>query len=156
MCEYGLLSHMAPMFPRASKRPSLPAALSEFQFRYPRDWPNLTRWFDAMEERPTYLGTKSDYYTHVHDLPPQLGGEHPRLITCASVSYLSQVGVQGFNLVSFISPTFIFPTFISASILCVRVRACICGTSGTTNCCPLLVLVLHMLECHVMYIAPDW
>ncbi|KAK9789005.1 hypothetical protein WJX73_000362 [Symbiochloris irregularis] len=36
-------------------------------------WPNLDRWFDAMETRPTYLGIKSDFYTHVHDLPPQIG-----------------------------------------------------------------------------------
>ena len=27
-----------------------------------------------MEQRPAFLGIKSDYYTHVHDLPPQLGG----------------------------------------------------------------------------------
>ena len=27
-----------------------------------------------MEARPAYLGFKSDYYTHCHDLPPQLGG----------------------------------------------------------------------------------
>lgn len=32
-----------------------------------------------METRDAYLGTKSDIYTHVHDLPPQLGG-------CAAVS----------------------------------------------------------------------
>lgn len=37
-------------------------------------WPNLERWFAAMEARPTYMGTKSDFYTHCHDLPPQLGG----------------------------------------------------------------------------------
>ncbi|GAB4823293.1 hypothetical protein N2152v2_010339 [Parachlorella kessleri] len=37
-------------------------------------WPNLERWFAAMEARPAYLGFKSDYYTHCHDLPPQLGG----------------------------------------------------------------------------------
>ena len=37
-------------------------------------FPALNRWFDAMETRESYLGTKSDYYTHVHDLPPQLGG----------------------------------------------------------------------------------
>lgn len=40
-------------------------------------WPALEAWFDAMESRPTYLGTKSDHYTHCHDLPPQLGGERP-------------------------------------------------------------------------------
>lgn len=38
-------------------------------------FPNLDRWFEAMESRPAYLGFKSDYYTHCHDLPPQLGGE---------------------------------------------------------------------------------
>ena len=33
------------------------------------------RWFEAMEQKPSYLGTRSDFYTHVHDLPPQLGGK---------------------------------------------------------------------------------
>jgi glutathione S-transferase len=37
-------------------------------------WPAIERWFDALEQRSTYLGTKSDFYTHCHDLPPQLGG----------------------------------------------------------------------------------
>lgn len=37
-------------------------------------FPALNKWFDAMETRESYLGTKSDIYTHVHDLPPQLGG----------------------------------------------------------------------------------
>ncbi|EIE23653.1 glutathione S-transferase [Coccomyxa subellipsoidea C-169] len=41
-------------------------------------WKNLERWFESMEARPAYIGTRSDFYTHVHDLPPQLGG-------CASV-----------------------------------------------------------------------
>ncbi|NER00688.1 MAG: glutathione S-transferase, partial [Cyanothece sp. SIO2G6] len=26
------------------------------------------------ESRPTYRGTQSDFHTHVHDLPPQMGG----------------------------------------------------------------------------------
>lgn len=39
-------------------------------------WPAIEAWFNAFEQRPTYMGTKSDYYTHCHDLPPQLGGEH--------------------------------------------------------------------------------
>jgi len=37
-------------------------------------FPRLEAWFAAMERRPSYLGFKSDYYTHCHDLPPQLGG----------------------------------------------------------------------------------
>ena len=36
--------------------------------------PNLCRWFDALEARPTYRGTQSDFHTHAHDLPPQMGG----------------------------------------------------------------------------------
>ncbi|MBE9062139.1 glutathione S-transferase family protein [cf. Phormidesmis sp. LEGE 11477] len=34
----------------------------------------LSDWFDAMESRVTYRGTQSDFHTHVHDLPPQMGG----------------------------------------------------------------------------------
>ncbi|NET08866.1 MAG: glutathione S-transferase family protein [Merismopedia sp. SIO2A8] len=36
--------------------------------------PRLSAWFNAMEERPTYRGTQSDFHTHAHDLPPQMGG----------------------------------------------------------------------------------
>lgn len=45
-----------------------------FHIRGQGRWPAIERWFDALEQRPTYQGTKSDYYTHCHDLPPQLGG----------------------------------------------------------------------------------
>ena len=38
------------------------------------DNPGLAAWFEAMESRPTYRGTQSDFHTHVHDLPPQMGG----------------------------------------------------------------------------------
>jgi glutathione S-transferase len=36
--------------------------------------PRMGAWFDGMEERSTYRGTQSDFHTHVHDLPPQMGG----------------------------------------------------------------------------------
>jgi glutathione S-transferase len=36
--------------------------------------PRLNAWFAAMESRPTYRGTQSDFHTHAHDLPPQMGG----------------------------------------------------------------------------------
>jgi glutathione S-transferase len=36
--------------------------------------PTLSAWFDAMERRSTYRGTQGDFHTHVHDLPPQMGG----------------------------------------------------------------------------------
>ncbi len=38
------------------------------------DNPRFSDWFDAMESRPTYRGTQSDFHTHAHDLPPQMGG----------------------------------------------------------------------------------
>ena len=37
-------------------------------------WAGLDAWYGAMASRATYAGIKSDYYTHCHDLPPQLGG----------------------------------------------------------------------------------
>lgn len=37
-------------------------------------YPYLNKWFDAMETLESYQLTKSDYYTHCWDLPPQLGG----------------------------------------------------------------------------------
>lgn len=36
--------------------------------------PRLSTWFDGLESRSTYRGTQSDFHTHVHDLPPQMGG----------------------------------------------------------------------------------
>lgn len=36
--------------------------------------PHLAAWFAAMESRLTYRGTQSDFHTHAHDLPPQMGG----------------------------------------------------------------------------------
>lgn len=43
------------------------------QLRTSGDFPNLDRWLRAFEERPSYLATKSDYYTHCMDIPPQYG-----------------------------------------------------------------------------------
>jgi glutathione S-transferase len=39
-----------------------------------REHPAIERWFAALERRPSYLGSQSDFHTHAHDLPPQLGG----------------------------------------------------------------------------------
>ncbi|AIE75550.1 MULTISPECIES: glutathione S-transferase family protein [unclassified Synechocystis] len=36
--------------------------------------PRLKDWFAALETRMTYRGTQSDFHTHAHDLPPQMGG----------------------------------------------------------------------------------
>lgn len=39
-----------------------------------QEHPAIDRWFAALEQRSTYLGTQSDFHTHAHDLPPQMGG----------------------------------------------------------------------------------
>lgn len=36
-------------------------------------WPGLHRWLAAFEDRQPYVATKSDYYTHIMDIPPQYG-----------------------------------------------------------------------------------
>ena len=41
-----------------------------------QEHPGIDRWFRALEQRSTYLGTQSDAHTHAHDLPPQMGGCH--------------------------------------------------------------------------------
>lgn len=43
-------------------------------YRLRQQHPAIDRWFQALERRSTYLGTQSDFHTHVHDLPPQMGG----------------------------------------------------------------------------------
>jgi len=45
-----------------------------FQLRDSDKFPNISKWFDALETRETYRGTQSDFHTHCHDLPPQMGG----------------------------------------------------------------------------------
>lgn len=43
-------------------------------YRLRQRHPAIHRWFRALEQRSSYLGTQSDFHTHVHDLPPQMGG----------------------------------------------------------------------------------
>jgi len=45
-----------------------------FRVRDGARFPGIAAWFDAMETRPSFRASASDYYTHAMDLPPQLGG----------------------------------------------------------------------------------
>lgn len=55
------------------------ASLAYFQgmseLRDAEIYPNIVKWLKAMESRPSYQMTKSDYYTHSRSLPPQLAAE---------------------------------------------------------------------------------
>jgi glutathione S-transferase len=46
---------------------------SGFKIRGDGRWPTIERWLDAFEAMPSYMATKSDYYTHIKDIPPQYG-----------------------------------------------------------------------------------
>eukprot|EP00930_Biecheleria_cincta_P098364 TRINITY_DN90017_c0_g1_i1.p1 TRINITY_DN90017_c0_g1~~TRINITY_DN90017_c0_g1_i1.p1 ORF type:complete len:450 (-),score=63.57 TRINITY_DN90017_c0_g1_i1:14-1363(-) len=37
-------------------------------------WQSVNNWFSTMERLDSYRATQSDFHTHVHDLPPQIGG----------------------------------------------------------------------------------
>ena len=54
------------------------ASLAYFKgFLLRQEHPQIDRWFTALEHLPTYRGTQSDFHTHAHDLPPQMGGCWP-------------------------------------------------------------------------------
>jgi glutathione S-transferase len=55
--------------------PASPVSYKGYLIRGEGRWPAVDRWFEAMELRDTYMGLRSDFYTHCHDLPPQLGGD---------------------------------------------------------------------------------
>lgn len=62
----------APMMERAA------ASLAYYKGWYLRgqgQFPQIERWFDAMEsDFPAFAAFRSDYFTHAQDLPPQMGG----------------------------------------------------------------------------------
>lgn len=43
------------------------------QIRGTGKWKGVDAWFDAFDERPSYLAFKSDFYTNIMDIPPQYG-----------------------------------------------------------------------------------
>lgn len=57
-------------------------------------FPGIDAWFQALEQRPTYLACRSDHYTHCHDLPPQLGGVHPHTFSGTTIYGVANLKVQ--------------------------------------------------------------
>lgn len=66
--------HFAPSLERMAA--SL-AYYKGFRMRQNVGYPRLELWFQAMENRNSYKALASDFYTHAHDLPPQIGGCAP-------------------------------------------------------------------------------
>lgn len=48
-----------------------------FKIRGNPRWNAIDAWMEAFEQMPSYMATKSDYYTHVMDIPPQYGQPYP-------------------------------------------------------------------------------
>ncbi len=46
-----------------------------FLVRSETKYPNIVKWLEEMEKRPSYCATKSDIYTHSRALPPQISAE---------------------------------------------------------------------------------
>ena len=118
-------------------------------------WPNLERWFNAMEQRPAYLAFKSDYYTHCHDLPPQLGGcvsgggqSSASGVTTACLSSSRQTAVPDPS--SMFSPACLHAAVPEAA----RCEAAIDGTDGASWHLPLPPLTATSLEPHSPGEAP--
>ena len=51
------------------------------------EYPHLLSWYEAMDAKASYVGIKSDYYTHVRDLPPQIG-------TCQSLPEARSIAAE--------------------------------------------------------------
>ena len=66
----------------------------------------LSAWFDAMESRETYRGTQSDFHTHAHDLPPQMGGcyENNEAQTKQNMARVDNGPWQGLPDVGYLEP----------------------------------------------------
>ncbi|KAL7534274.1 hypothetical protein ACHAXR_008407 [Thalassiosira sp. AJA248-18] len=59
--------------------------------KYRQQFPALNAWLDAFEKRECYLAFKSDYYTHVKDIPPQYGPGYDGGFEDDRVSYQASI-----------------------------------------------------------------
>ena len=60
------------------------------QIRGNSRWVNINRWFDAFDRLPSYQASKSDFYTHIKDIPPQYG---PSYINSQASSLMEFQGI---------------------------------------------------------------
>ena len=69
MIDFVYVSHVERMLASCAYWKGLDLRSDE----YKKQFPSLNGWLDAFEKRECYLAFKSDYYTHVRDIPPQYG-----------------------------------------------------------------------------------
>jgi len=56
-------------------------------------WPMIQQWFSALEARPAFRSLCGDFFTHSHDLPPQLGTCAPNGKGAACAEYIDDCPV---------------------------------------------------------------
>ena len=69
MIDFIYVSHVERMLASAAFWKGLDLRSPEMKKRFP----GVNAWLEAFEKRECYLAFKSDYYTHVMDIPPQYG-----------------------------------------------------------------------------------
>lgn len=69
MIDFIYVSHVERMLASCAFWKGLDLRSDEYRSKLP----SLNAWLDAFEKRECYLAFKSDYYTHVKDIPPQYG-----------------------------------------------------------------------------------
>mmetsp|Transcript_10317 Transcript_10317/g.18235 ORF Transcript_10317/g.18235 Transcript_10317/m.18235 type:complete len:449 (+) Transcript_10317:243-1589(+) len=69
MMDFVYVSHVERMLASAAYWKGLNLRSDTYRTQFPA----LNAWLDAFEKRECYLAFKSDYYTHVMDIPPQYG-----------------------------------------------------------------------------------
>jgi len=69
MIDFVFVSHIERMLASCVYWKGLNLRSTEMRQKYPA----LNAWLDAFEKKEHYLAFKSDYYTHIKDIPPQYG-----------------------------------------------------------------------------------
>ena len=69
MIDFVYVSHVERMLASAAFWKGLDLRSDDMRKRFP----GLNAWLEAFEKRECYLAFKSDYFTHVMDIPPQYG-----------------------------------------------------------------------------------
>lgn len=77
-------------------------------------WPNIERWMQAFESMPSYMATKSDYYTHITDIPPQYG---PGYSLAGSQAMAATIGMFSIHFSSIFRVITISPVLSSLSLI---------------------------------------
>ncbi len=69
MIDFVFISHVERMLASCAYWKGLNLRSDDMRAKYP----SLNLWLDSFDKRECFLAFKSDYYTHVKDIPPQYG-----------------------------------------------------------------------------------